>query len=50
MKQIGMMILAALLLTACGNKETQLQDYVKQHKLNIHYYQDEGWPAVALED
>ena len=31
-------------------RKEQLQDYVKQHKLNIHYYQDEGWPAVALED
>ena len=31
-------------------RKEQLQDYVKQHKLNIHYYQDWGWPAVALED
>ena len=40
MKQIGMMILAALLLTACGNKETQLRQraaelcqYIPDHEL-----------------
>lgn len=28
--------------------QEQLKEYVKQHGLNVHYYQDYGWEAVAL--
>lgn len=30
-------------------RKEQLSEYVKQHQLNIHYYQDYGWSAVPLE-
>ncbi|MBR1834156.1 MAG: hypothetical protein IJ785_01410 [Bacteroidales bacterium] len=30
-------------------RKEQLQEYVKQHNLNVHYYQDYGWPAVEIE-
>ena len=26
----------------------QLKEYARQHNLNVHYYQDYGWPAVKL--
>ena len=29
-------------------RKEQLQEYVQQHNLPIHYYQDYGWPAVEL--
>lgn len=29
-------------------RQEQLKEYVKQHGLNVHYYQDYGWEAVAL--
>ena len=29
-------------------RKEQLEEYVKQHQLNIRYYQDHGWPAVEL--
>ena len=29
-------------------RKEQLQEYVKKHNLNVHYYQDYGWPAVKL--
>ena len=29
-------------------RQEQLQQYVKRNNLNIHYYQDFGWPAVKL--
>ena len=29
-------------------RKEQLKEYVKQHKLNVRYYQDFGWDAVAL--
>lgn len=29
-------------------RKEQLEEYVKQHQLNIRYYQDYGWPAVEL--
>ena len=29
-------------------RKEQLQEYVKNHNLNVHYYQDYGWPAVKL--
>lgn len=29
-------------------RKEQLQEYVKKHNLNVHYYQDFGWPAVEL--
>ena len=29
-------------------RKEQLQEYVNRHNLNVHYYQDHGWPAVAL--
>ena len=30
-------------------RKEQLLDYVRRHQLNIRYYQDYGWPAVALD-
>ena len=30
-------------------RKQQLQEYMKQHWLDIHYYQDYGWPTVKLE-
>ena len=30
-------------------RKEQLHDYVKQNNLNAKYFQDYGWPAVALE-
>lgn len=30
-------------------RKEQLQEYVRKHQLDIHYYQDYGWPAVALD-
>ncbi len=30
-------------------RRLQLQNYVSQHKMEVHYYQDYGWPAVALQ-
>ncbi|MBR6904870.1 MAG: hypothetical protein IKN32_08485, partial [Bacteroidales bacterium] len=29
-------------------RKEQLREYVKQHNLNVKYYQDYGWPAVEL--
>ena len=29
-------------------RKEQLQEYVKQHNLKVHYYQDYDWPAVEL--
>ena len=29
-------------------RKEQLKEYVRQHNLNVHYYQDYGWPAVKL--
>ena len=29
-------------------RKDQLKEYVRQHNLNVHYYQDYGWPAVEL--
>lgn len=29
-------------------RKEQLQEYVKKHNLNVHYYQDYGWPAVEF--
>jgi hypothetical protein len=29
-------------------RKEQLQWYIRQHDLNIRYYQDYGWPAVSL--
>ena len=29
-------------------RQEQLREYIKNHNLNIHYYQDYGWPAVEL--
>lgn len=29
-------------------RKEQLQEYVKRNRLNIHYFQDYGWEAVAL--
>ncbi len=29
-------------------RKEQLKEYVRQHNLNVHYYQDYGWPAVEL--
>jgi hypothetical protein len=31
-------------------RNEQLKEYAKRHNLNVHYYQDYGWPAVALEN
>jgi len=31
-------------------RKEQLQEYVRQQKLDIRYYQDYGWDAVSLED
>jgi hypothetical protein len=30
-------------------RQEQLRYYLKQHNLNIHYYQDYGWPAIKLD-
>ena len=29
-------------------RKEQLKEYVRQHNLNVHYYQDYDWPAVKL--
>lgn len=29
-------------------RQEQLREYIRRHSLNIHYYQDYGWPAVTL--
>ena len=29
-------------------RKEQLKEYVRQHNLNVRYYQDFGWPAVEL--
>ena len=29
-------------------RQEQLREYLKKHNLNVRYYQDFGWPAVAL--
>ncbi|MBO4487483.1 MAG: hypothetical protein J5729_03885, partial [Bacteroidaceae bacterium] len=29
-------------------RKEQLKEYVKHHNLNVHYYQDYGWPAIEL--
>jgi hypothetical protein len=31
-------------------RKEQLQWYVRQHGLKIRFYQDYGWPAVALPE
>ncbi len=31
-------------------RKEQLQENIKRNNLNIRYYQDYGWPAVALEE
>ena len=31
-------------------RKEQLKEYVRQHNLNVHYYQDYGWPAVTISD
>ena len=31
-------------------RREQLSEYVQQHDLNVHYYQDFGWEAVELGD
>ncbi len=30
-------------------RNIQLKEYVKSHNLDVHYYQDYGWPAVEIE-
>ena len=30
-------------------RKEQLGEYVKRHHLNVRYYQDFGWDAVALQ-
>ena len=30
-------------------RNEQLKEYVKRNNLNVHYYQDYGWPAVEIE-
>lgn len=30
-------------------RKEQLSDYLKEHQLNIRYYQDYGWPATPIE-
>lgn len=30
-------------------RHEQLVEYIRDNRLNIHYYQDYGWPAVKLE-
>lgn len=30
-------------------RQEQLRYYLKRHNLNIHYYQDYGWPAVKID-
>ncbi|MCR4828619.1 MAG: hypothetical protein K5864_04060 [Bacteroidales bacterium] len=30
-------------------RNMQLKEYVKRHNLDVHYYQDYGWPAVEIE-
>lgn len=29
-------------------RRMQLQEYVKRHRMDVHYYQDYGWPAEEL--
>ena len=29
-------------------RQEQLREYIQRHNLDIHYYQDYGWPAVEL--
>ena len=29
-------------------RQEQLREYIKRNKLDVHYYQDYGWPAVKL--
>ena len=29
-------------------RQLQLRNYIRRHNLNVHYYQDYGWPAVEL--
>ena len=29
-------------------RRMQLQEYVKRHRMDVHYYQDYGWPAKAI--
>jgi hypothetical protein len=29
-------------------RRMQLQEYVKRHQMDVHYYQDYGWPAEEL--
>lgn len=29
-------------------RQEQLREYIKKHNLDIHYYQDYGWPVVKL--
>ncbi len=31
-------------------RNEQLKEYVKHNNLNVHYYQDYGWPAVEIEN
>lgn len=31
-----------------GVRQEQLRNYIRQQELDIHYYQDHGWPAVGL--
>lgn len=31
-------------------RQEQLSDYVKRNNIKVKYYQDYGWPAVALEE
>lgn len=31
-------------------RQEQLKEYVKRNNLNVHYYQDYGWPAVEIEN
>lgn len=31
-------------------RKEQLQEYLKRHSLDVHYYQDYGWPAVNIYD
>ena len=31
-------------------RQEQLKEYVERNNLNVHYYQDYGWPAVEIEN
>ena len=33
-----------------ANRNLQLRNYLRRHGISAHYYQDYGWPAVAIEN